>query len=162
MNIRGACFALVLLLAFAPNSQAGDDAIAREMKKLQGAWIEQSVESNGVKDTGEDLKQNRLKIKGNTLQYQMKALNDKLVIYGTFKIVEVKGKLRKTNATYSLDPDDPAGNIIPQLAEWLDDDTFRVCVPDFSSAKTMLERPTNFLATKGSGQSVATFKREKK
>ncbi len=156
MNIRRASFATFAALAVLGTTWGADDeAGKKEMKKLEGDWRLVSAEDDGEQVPQDALKNFRLTLKGDTF----KCTDGSLSYEGTYKVIEVKGKVRKSDVTYTK-PELWSGKIIPQLAEWLDDDTFRVCIPTRMAKE--LKRPTKFTAEKGSGQGIVVFKREKK
>jgi uncharacterized protein (TIGR03067 family) len=148
MTIRAITLAPILLLApISPGRAADDDAIKKEMEKLQGVWRVESMEVFGEKNDAKSLEKARLTIAGD--KFVLKDGN-KIESEGTFKIVMVKGKMRQTDLT-GTDGKSTAYNI----AEWIDDDTFRTCI----SGGT---RPTDFSSTKQNSQILIVFKREKK
>lgn len=75
----------------------------------------------------------------------------KTTLDGTFQVVEVKGKTRKTDLT---EKNGEKASLFT-IAEWIDVDTFRTCVG--------VRRPTKFTTTgEGAGLVVVVFKRVKK
>jgi uncharacterized protein (TIGR03067 family) len=142
---------LVAMLAlFATHSPArADDAIQKEMAKLQGSWQLVSIEMGGVKDPNKNNANSRLIVKGDKF---FLTDEDKTTGEGTFKIIEVVGKVRKTNLTFAN-----AGLLGGgfTLAKWLDEDSFQTC---FHAQK----RPTGFTSTEQNGQILMTFRRVKK
>ncbi len=142
---------LVAMLAlFVSHSAArADDAIQKEIAKLQGTWQLVSIEVGGMKEPNKNVGNNRLVVKGEKF---FLTDEDKMTGGGTFKIIEVVGKTRKTNLTFT------DGGLLGggfTLARWLDDDTFQTC---FHAQK----RPTEFTASEQEGQVLMTFKRIKK
>jgi uncharacterized protein (TIGR03067 family) len=127
--------------------------VKKEMAKLQGAWRLVSFEAREVSLAEENLKDSRLIIKGNTFL----CTDGKQHFEGTYKIVEVMGKVRKTDATYRKADGALTGKTVPQLAEWIDDDSFRTCLPSFMGE---LKRPAKFVTT--GDEAILIFRREKK
>lgn len=139
---------VVMLALFATQSPARcDDAIQKESAKVQGTWQLVSIEIGGVKEPNEG--NNQLIVKGDKFFLTDKG---KTTGEGTFKIIEVAGKVRKTNLTFT-NGGYLGGGVT--LAKWLDDDTFQTCFH-------MQKRPTEFTSTEQNGQVLMTFKRVKK
>jgi uncharacterized protein (TIGR03067 family) len=139
-----AAFTMFILLV--PARAADDDAIQKELKKLEGTWQVISWERDGEKYSGKEGQ--KMIIKGN----EFTLLDGDNVSEGTFKIIEVKGKSRKTDLTFTKGglKDEKTCNI----AEWIDEDTFRTCVGGEK------ERPTEFTSKGNLG--IYVFKRVKK
>src|SRR5262245_32686853 len=160
MFTRCVCFVALLAVVVLGSSRAAEDEdIKKEMKKMEGTWQMVSLENEGSDGLAkEELAKNaiHLTVKGDTFKV---ADSGETYAEGTFKIVEVKGKIRKNDLTYTK-PTDWGKKPVPQLAEWIDDDTFRVVVPDPTSKE--VKRPTEFSAKKGSSQILAVYKRVKK
>jgi uncharacterized protein (TIGR03067 family) len=136
--------AVGLLLA----ADKADDAIKAEIKKLQGDWEAQSLQSLDAKTPEEDLKGLRLVIDG-----------DKWTNY--------RGDKKGTELTWKVDPSkDPKhldltvtrnGKKVVVLCVYeLKGDTLTVCRP----FKNPGERPTKIAPAEGTG--VAVWKRVKK
>src|SRR5262249_54927696 len=150
--------ALALAAAFGTAPAAGLDDVKLETKKLEGTWRLISFEENGTKLSEEELKGVRLTMKGNTFKATLADSPEHWE--GTYKVVEVKGKVRWSDVTYTkTSTEGLRGKTLPQLAEWLDDDTFRVCIP--TSDDKDPPRPTEFNGKRDSGQAVLVFRRVK-
>jgi uncharacterized protein (TIGR03067 family) len=134
---------LLTLLALAGPGRADDDAIKKEVAKLQGAWQLEAMEMDGEKRPPEVVAKGRLIITGD--KFTLKE-GDKVAVEGTFKVVAVKGKSRQTDLY------DGGARTLLTIAEWLDDDTFRTCARPG-------ERPTEYTSTKQNGQIVMVYKR---
>jgi hypothetical protein len=154
MRTSSTFVAVLAALAFFGSARAADDdAVKKALARLQGTWRLVSFEGRNLRLDDESLKDFRLKIVGNTFD----CTGCKLHFEGTFKIVEVVGKVRKTDATYTKADGDLGGKTVPQLAEWIDDDSFRTCWPSFMGE---LKRPTKF--TTSGDEAIIVFRREKK
>lgn len=143
---------VVMLMLFVGSSPArADNAIQKEVARLQGTWQLVSIEVSGMKEPNKDVGKNQLVVKGEKFFFTDEG---KTTGGGTFKIVEVAGKTRKNNLTFT------EGGFLGSgftIARWLDDDyeTFQTC---FHTQK----RPTQFSASEQEGQALMTFKRVKK
>jgi uncharacterized protein (TIGR03067 family) len=151
MAVRHLIACAVLVLAVGPVGRAADDHAA-EYKKAEGTWLIESQETDGAAVPADFLKPFRAVMKGDT--YTLSD-GEKEVTTGTYKIVAVKGKTIQYDFTIGSGPD--KGVAVSLLAEWVDDDTYRTC-----ARVDRKGRPTEFASKKGSGQTVAVYKRVKK
>ncbi len=147
LGTAGAGLLFAAGVLFAAGEQ--DDAVKKEMKKLEGAWMMQSFETNGKPAPEETVKQIRLVIKGN--QYLVDIGDRKIEM--TFKIDPSKNP--KTIDFTLVQGDEKAVTL--GIYE-LKDDTFKMC----RTAEAGQKRPTEFSAKEGSGMVLAVYKREKK
>lgn len=139
--------ALAILAPFTPARGADDDAIKKEMKKLEGTWQLVSLEFDGHKLSVE--KDERMVIAGDTFTIMT---GDTVHGAGKFKVAEVKGKIRKTDLEWTKGEKE-VREFNRNIAEWTDDDSFRTCTA--SGGK----RPTEITAARGTSQAVLVFKR---
>jgi uncharacterized protein (TIGR03067 family) len=148
-SIVCAKFSLLAILALGVSHSPlrADEAVEKEVARLQGSWQLVSIEVGGTKQPNVELAKNRLLIKGDKFFMMDK---DTTTGGGAFKIIEVVGKTRKTNLTFN---NGLVGGGFT-IAKWHDDDTFQTC---FHARK----RPTEFNASEQSGQVLMTFKRIK-
>jgi uncharacterized protein (TIGR03067 family) len=133
---------MVLLGADAPK----DDAAKKELEKFQGTWQLVSAEKDGKKAPEEQVKQTRVAIKGakHTVYF-----GDKAVVH------EIPFTIDPTTTPKSAEDKLPDGQTIKSIYQ-LDGDTLRSC-----AAAPGKERPTEFSAKEGSGQTLRVFKRVK-
>ena len=135
---------VVLVLAAAPPEE---DAVKKELEKLQGTWQLVSAETDGKKAPEEQVKQIRVVIKG----------NKHTVFFGDKAIAkEVAFTLDPQKKPKASDDILPDGKMIRGIYE-LDGDTLKSCV-----AAVGKERPTEFAAGAGTGNTLRVFKRVKK
>jgi uncharacterized protein (TIGR03067 family) len=120
------------------------DAIQKELAKLQGTWQLLSAETDGKLAPGEQMKKIRVVIKDNahTVYFGDKALAEKV----HFEIDPTK-KPKTTDDTLA------DGRVIRGIYE-LDGDNLRSCVAAIGK-----ERPTEFTAKAGAGQTLRVFRR---
>src|SRR5262245_44706503 len=101
MFTRCVCFAaLVAVVVLGSSRAAEDEDIKKEMKKMEGTWQMVSLENQGNDVfTKEELAKSpiHLTVKGDTFKVVKETTT---YAEGTFKIVEVKGKFRKSDLIY--------------------------------------------------------------
>ena len=131
----------VLLLA----ADAKDDAVKKEMDKMQGDWVAVSSERDGQKTPEDELKTMKRTVKGDGYVIMR---GDQVAAKGTFKIDPTK-KPAEIDALRE-GADKPALGIY----EW-DGETYRVCF-----AAVGKERPTEFTAKAGSGNTLSAWKKK--
>jgi uncharacterized protein (TIGR03067 family) len=117
----------------AKNDTAHSSAVAEELKKLQGTWVQVECEADGVKNPHEDYgEQNITAITGNT--FTVTHADGTVVIKGTFTLnLDPDPKYVDWSDTFGVD----AGKTFPAIYI-LDDDTFTFCAGDKGA------RPTTF------------------
>jgi uncharacterized protein (TIGR03067 family) len=139
--------ALTLLLSSGSLPAADDakaDAVKKELAKLQGTWQLVSAETDGKKDPEEQVKKIRVVIKG----------SQHSVYFGDKAVVEnVRFDLDPTKKPKTTDDTLEDGRVIRGIYE-LDGDTLRSCVGGIGK-----QRPTEFTAKAGSGQTLRIFRR---
>jgi uncharacterized protein (TIGR03067 family) len=149
MILRMFAVAIALLALTHDTQAADDDAIKKEMEKIQGNWKVTSFEIQGKVPTDVDIAKIAMTIKGD--RYTVNGLGPN-ELTGVYKIVEVKGKTRKADLREQADKEP----VLLTIAEWIDDDSFRTCL-DAS------ERPTRFASSGAEGGvGLIVFKRVKK
>ena len=150
MPVRHSLIAALTILSFLGAARAGD-AVQKEIKKLQGAWQLASMEESGKKRSAQEVEKYSILIKGD----KVTALEgDKIVWQAGFKLVEVQGKSRKTDLSFN--DDSPLKGLTSRnIAEWIDDNSFRTCAG-------LEQRPTDYSSTEENKQLLFVFKRVKK
>ena len=147
-------FAHALLLAaasvLAAQDKAGDDA-KKELGRLEGTWVATTFEVQGNELPADFAKSVKLVCTGEKYVYQG---GDGAEEKGTLKLdPSKKPKSLDIKITEGTDQ----GKL--QLAIYeLDGDTLKVC----ANAADAKERPKEFSSTKGGGQMLVVFKRQKK
>ena len=125
---------------------AKDDVVKRETEKFQGTWQLVSAESDGKKAPEDRVKQTRVVIKG----------SKHTVYFGDKEVVrEIPFAIDPTTTPKSVTDMLPDGRTIKSIYE-LDGDTLKTC-----AAAAGKDRPTEFSAKEGSGQTLRVFKRVK-
>jgi uncharacterized protein (TIGR03067 family) len=147
MHLFWSVAALALLSSsgsFVAADDAKADAIKKELAKLQGTWQLLSAETDGKLAPAEQVKKIRVVIKENshTVYFGDKPLAEKV----RFEIDPTK-KPKTTDDTLA------DGRVIRGIYE-LDGDTLRSCVAAIGK-----ERPTEFSAKAGTGQTLRVFRR---
>jgi len=153
MRVHAWMLAVVGLLAgygLVLADDAKDDAVKKEREKLAGKWQVVSLEVDGMKTPEDMLAQASVTIdaKGKITV----TVDGNVIIEATTKIDPSK-KPKTVDITYTL------GDLKGQTALGiyaLDGDTYRYCraAPD-------KDRPTEFSAKQGSGNTMAVYKRSK-
>ena len=143
----------VLLVAGAALAVAADDKkddAKDELKKFEGTWVLVSSERDGEKAPAEELKKVMPKavVKGDKVTL---SVGDKTVMEAEFTIDPTK-KPKTIDSTATTGPD--KGKKTLGIYE-IDGDTFKICYNE-------KERPKEFSAKKGSGNTLDTYTREKK
>lgn len=126
-----------------------DDAVARDMKLLQGNWKLQSFVTNGKEVPAEKIQNIKLTIKGD--RYLVDFGKQKMEL--TFKIDPTK----KLKAIDLINVKDDKKTVTHGIYE-VSGDTLRFCRGTEAGQK----RPTEFAAKEGSGLAIAVYKRDKK
>jgi len=137
--------AAVLFLA----ADKADEETKKELARLKGTWVFESVESERAKLPVEGFKDNRLTIDGDNFSYK----EGENVTHGTFKIDATK-KPKTLDVTFK--DGDLKGKTFTGIYK-LEGNTYTVCLDP--SGKT---RPTEFASKKGSPVVLEVLKREKK
>jgi uncharacterized protein (TIGR03067 family) len=140
---------LALLLVFPAFSLAAEDeALKKELERFKGPWIMESIEENGVKQSGEDIGDNRL------------MFTDDKYVQQFMKMVVEEGSIK-------LDPSKKPATIDLVIASGQDKGKTQLGIYEFSGdvLKICTSRPGN--ATRpmefdGKKFIVFTLKREKK
>jgi uncharacterized protein (TIGR03067 family) len=130
---------------------AGDekeDAVAKDMKLLQGDWVMQAFENNGKPISAEETKKIKLTIKGD--RYLVTIGERKLEL--TFKIDPAK-KPKAIDLTMDQGEKKSVTHGIYEVSA----DTFKVCRPTEAGK----ERPTEFSTKEGSGLAMSSYQRAK-
>ena len=127
-----------------------DDAVKKEMKKLEGTWKVVSLEMNGNKFSEEQLNAvKKMVIKGN--KYTIHLANNEVTM--TFKVDPSK-KPKAIDSTY----EDQNGETVKAKGIYeLKGDTLKVC----RTTKTDAKRPTKFASKADSGLILVVYKRAK-
>jgi uncharacterized protein (TIGR03067 family) len=124
-----------------------DDAAKDEMKKLDGNWQLVASEHDGEKAPAEAIKTAKVATKAGKVTM---SVDGKTVMEADFTIDPTK-KPKTIDATATTGAD--KGKKTLGIYEF-DGDTFKVCYSE-------KERPTEFSAKKGSGNTLDVYKREK-
>jgi uncharacterized protein (TIGR03067 family) len=125
-----------------------DDAVARDMKLLQGDWVMQAFENNGKPISAEEASKIKLTIKGD--RYLVTIGERKIEL--TFKIDPAK-KPKAIDFTMAQDEKKAVTHGIYEVSA----DTFKVCRPTEAGK----ERPTEFTTKEGSGLAMSSYQRAK-
>jgi uncharacterized protein (TIGR03067 family) len=126
---------------------AKDDAIKKELEKLQGTWQLVSAETDGKPAPEETIKKVKVVIQG-----------AKHTVYFGEEVIakEIAFQIDPSADPKTVDDTLPDGKMIHGIYE-LDGDTLTSCV-----AAVDKERPTEFVSKPGTGHTLRVFKREKK
>jgi uncharacterized protein (TIGR03067 family) len=141
----GLAFGLLVAVA-----AAQEDAVKKELEKLQGTWTYLALEQDGKPMPPEELKNMTVTFTGDKFVLKQ---GSELIRAGTQKIDPTK-KPKTIDATYT--EGETKGMTRLGIYE-LTDDTARVC---FST--TGKDRPTEFKTAAGSNRYMITIRREKK
>jgi uncharacterized protein (TIGR03067 family) len=136
-----------LLVAAAP---APDDAVKKEMARLEGTWSVTALTNDGKKGTDEDVRKIRVILKGNA--YTAK-VGDMVIEEGTWTIDPTQ-KPKTIDATATSGDD--KGKKSLGIYE-LDGDSLKMC---FGPAGKDV-RPKEFESKEGSKYELGVYKREK-
>jgi uncharacterized protein (TIGR03067 family) len=126
-----------------------DDAVARDMKLLEGNWSLHSFATNGKEVPAETIQNIKLTIKGN--RYLVDFGKQKMEL--TFKIDPSK----KPKAIDLINVKDDKKTVTLGIYE-ISTDTLKMC----RGTESGQDRPTEFAAKEGSKLAVAVYKRDKK
>ncbi len=127
-----------------------DDPAKKELEKMQGTWMYESVEMDGKAMPADELKKMRITFAGD--KFTVKS-GDKAAEAGTQKLDPTK-KPKTVDATVT--EGEGKGTTMLGIYE-LEGDTLKACFDP-----TGKKRPTEFKAPAGSGLFTAVLKREKK
>ena len=127
-------------------ADAPDDAAKKERDKMQGEWVMASGERDGQKIPDEQAKTIRRTTKGD--QFTI-TVDGQVVAKGTFKVDPTK---KPKTIDFLREGDEKILGIYE-----LDGDTYKAC---YSAPGK--ERPTEFSAKAGGGNTLSVWKREKK
>jgi uncharacterized protein (TIGR03067 family) len=130
---------------------AKEEAVKKELQSLKGTWRPVSREVDGTKTSEDDLK-GVIILRDEAGMFSVRR-GDQVVVDGTIKIDPTK-KPKTVDTTYSAGEN--KGKVAKGIYE-IDGDTYRLCFAQPGS-----ERPTEFSAKAGSGNSLIVYKREKK
>ena len=135
----------LLIGADAPN----DDAVKKEVEKLQGAWATLSIEADGQKVTDEEkIKTRKLTTKGD--KYTLKVGDE--TVQGTIEINPAKKP-----KTIDVKPDSGSNKGKTLLGIYqLEGDNLKICL-----APPGKDRPAEFASNAGTGHQLVVYKREK-
>jgi uncharacterized protein (TIGR03067 family) len=123
---------------------APDEVVKKELEKLQGTWQLVSAETDGKKAPDEQIKNVRVVIEGS--KHSIYAGDQRLAH-------EIPFTIDPTTSPKSVTDQLPDGRTIRGIYE-LAGDTLRSCV-----AAPGKDRPKEFTAKEGSGQTLRVFKR---
>ena len=126
-----------------------DDAVKKELKKLEGSWATVFIEAAGQKVTDEDkIKTRKLSTKGD--KYTLKVGDE--TVQGTIEINPTKKP-----KTIDVKPDSGSnkGKTLLGIYE-LDGDSLKICL-----ALPGKDRPTALVTAAENGQQLVVYKREK-
>ncbi len=141
----------ILISGLLPRVPAGEqkDAVARDMKRLQGNWTLHSFVTNGKEVPAEKIQHIKLTIKGDRY----------LVDFGKQKM-ELTFKIDPTKRPKAIDLVNVKDNkkTVTLGIYAVSADTLKLC----RGTETGQERPTEFAAKEGSGLALAVYKRVKK
>jgi len=138
---------LLLAVSFAAAANSSnDDAIKKELNKFQGTWLLVSAETDGKKTPDEVVKTIKVVIDGN-----------KHTVYRGDEALakEIPFQIDPTKDPKTVDDTLPDGRTIHGIYK-LEGDTLTSCVAGVDK-----ERPKEFTAKEGSGQTLRVFKRAK-
>jgi len=138
-------------VGLAAAADAKEEAVKKELQALKGTWRPVSREVDGVKTSEEELKD--VIIRRDEAGMFSVRLGDQVIIEGTIKIDPAK-KPKTVDTTYSTGEN--KGKVAKGIYE-IDGDTYRLCFAQPGS-----ERPKEFSAKAGSGNTLIVYKREKK
>lgn len=153
MRIARMMFVVTLLAMVLGSSAARADnkaEIEKELKKFQGAWTFESVETAGKKESADELKGMTLTFEG--AKHTVKK-GDEVIQVGTQKIDPSKSP-KTIDVTMT---DGPSKGMVMLGIYEIDGDTLKVCF-DFEGKK----RPTEFKSPAGSPTFLNVHKRAKK
>ena|SRR5947209_327206 len=141
----------ILISALVPPIPAGEkeDAVARDMKLLQGSWTLHSFVANGKEAPAETIQKIKLTIRGDHY----------LVDFGTQKmeLTFTIDPTKKPKAIDLINVKDDKKTVTHGIYE-ISADTLKLC----RGTETGQERPSEFAAKEGSKLAIAIYKREKK
>jgi uncharacterized protein (TIGR03067 family) len=146
IRLLGVLVAAGAALALAADEKK-DDA-KDELKKFEGAWVLVSSEHDGEKAPEELIKTAKASVKGDKVTL---SVGGKTVMEAEFKVDPTK-KPKTIDSTATAGPD--KGKKSFGIYE-MEGDTLKICYNE-------KERPKEFSAKKGSGNTLDTYKREKK
>jgi uncharacterized protein (TIGR03067 family) len=136
---------LATCLTVAPDAPK-EEAVAKELEKLQGTWRLVSAETDGKKAPEEQIKKVKVVINGSKHSVYF---GDDVVAH------EIPFTLDPTKKPKTTDDQLPDGKVIHGIYE-LDGDVLKSCV-----AAPNKDRPTEFASKPGTGHTLRIFKREK-
>ena len=149
MGWRSTLVVMVGTLALAGVGAAADEVdVDAETKKIQGAWILVSSESDGKAVPAEDLKERKLQMVFDKDEV-LATMEERVVSLGTFKLDPARTP-RWYDRTYS--DGTPRRGIYR-----LEGDTLTICLAGLGK-----DRPTTFETKKDDGRSLLVYQRAKK
>ncbi|OAI49462.1 hypothetical protein AYO44_18495 [Planctomycetaceae bacterium SCGC AG-212-F19] len=134
------------------HADAKDDAVAQEIKKLEGTWVLMSGEKEGQPLPPEVVKKSKLVRKGKEVAVDTPH-QSKDTIKSTHEIDPTKNPKEMTFLRV-IGPD--AGKKMLAIYEWIDPDQYRVVF-----APAGKDRPKEFATKPGTGQIMHVWKRVK-
>lgn len=144
MNLRGLCGVAVVLFALVAG--AGEEAVKDELKKFEGTWQLTSATKDGKETPEETVKKIRIVIKGGM----------HTVYFGDDVVVkEIPFTIDPTQDPKITEDKLPDGKAIKGIYK-LDGDTLTSCVAEIGK-----DRPKEFAAKPGTGNTLRVFKRVK-
>jgi uncharacterized protein (TIGR03067 family) len=143
-------FVLIAAVLFIAADDKKDEAVKKDLEKLQGDWSMVSSEHTGQKLPDEAVKEYTRTIKDGQVTV---FVSGKAVVEATIKIDPTK-KPKTMDVTYTSG--DNKDKTMPGIYE-IDGDTCKVCF-----APVDKERPTEFGAKEGTDHVVTVWKKEKK
>jgi uncharacterized protein (TIGR03067 family) len=139
----------VVALSSLPLAPADEKAVPRELARLQGTWLFQTLEINGQQVPENALKGATITIKGD--QFETRSFG--VVYSGQLKIDPTKSP-KTLDLIFTGGPE--KGKTTLAIYE-LEGDSFKICLTLMGQ-----ERPKEFSAKVGSGRALEVLKREKK
>jgi uncharacterized protein (TIGR03067 family) len=150
--MKSRCIALLviglLLAADDPN-----DAKKKDLDKLQGTWIASSIDYNGEKQLGDNVKELKVIVEGGKMTLKSEA--PEVEKYGKATIKIDPSTMPKI-VDFTIAQGDEKGTTFEGIYD-VDKDEWKLCLKPFGK-----ERPAKFESKADSGDVLIILKREKK